>query len=428
MLYPDLSGLNISAPAQTLFDYLAEKGAGHDEGCDVHRTRAQNIDLDKTIPQKPKKPSAPRPPKRGGSDADAQKYKEKRAEYLKKVDDYQEELLRYTVKKDSYDSELARDCAINGYFMYKPLPNDLLYPEKAKCHNPGNPTENLGHSVKVAGKDGVQVEFKSMGERLEAWNKKSSRFENNNKAFMDKAWANVCGDREDGGKGRVIKTYVDENGVEQPKDPRISWRWPDRTWAYGADIGELSDWSLVYVDDAPGNSDKDVGDETKQQGLMFVSLVDDDFKEKWKYPMHGNYSKDYLYVVVVCGYGVGGKMVSMVEEMAKAIGCAGVALSTLPEPAPFYYYMGYRFMHRNTGTEIDVRAWEREDTRNGKTRTVLKPDELVSVAPKRKAGRDANEDSPGDDSSFAGRQTRSRTRQRTSQTEPNMPVSLMWKN
>lgn len=345
MALPNLSNLDISAPENgvTLFEYLAENNAGYLKGCKKHY---DEFVKQPSRPTPPTMPTEPRKPDRSRNviKERVNRYNERYESYKRRMEDYRHDFLDYQQSMAKYKQDARSNCANYGYYMYKHV-------EGAQTDG----EEYLGQTITLRGDNPDQpVNFTPFDRGVGA-EEKARLFEEKHPTWVTDRWNVVC-------------------------QNEVFWKLEGK-YAYALALTETSDW--YYLDD----------DEKK--GHIFVSLVDDDFKDSHSYPNSGVFKGKYLFIQLVCAAteakGFGTKMLGYVEELSKKLGCTGIALASLAPPAGFYYSRGYRFVNSD-GLEIKADAWTKEVAKDGRAKVMLLPYEKVDTTSDKRNREDDEEE------------------------------------
>ena len=350
MPLPNLSNLDISAPEDgvTLFEHLAERNSGYLAGCKKHYDQFVRQPSRPTAPTKPTEPRKP-DRSRNVSNERMNRYNERYESYKNRMKDYQEDYLDYQQAMAKYKQDASLNCANHGYYMYKHV-------EGAQTDG----EEYLGKTITLRSDNPDQpVNFIPFDRGVEA-KEKARLFEEKHPEWVKDRWNIVC-------------------------QNEVFWKLKGE-YEYALSLTETSDW--YYLDD----------DEKK--GHIFVTLVDEDFKDAHLYPNTGVFKGNYLFIQLVCAApeakGFGTKMLEYVEELSKKLGCTGIALASLATPAGFYYSRGYRFMNSD-GFEIKADAWTKEVVRDGSVKVMLLPYEKVDTNDDKRYREDDDEEEGGEE-------------------------------
>jgi len=352
---PNLSQLRVADTGVTLFEYLVEQRANKGN-CTRH------VDTEKLKNPLGTRPSAP-----------------DQFTPAAMVDTMKENVRRYDVKKKKRDDDLAGryeqsvNCSIDGYLMYKSVPNAMEVSTLAPDY--------LEKPLKLTlPPDGTHLELPTLNDpikRVPGRGKDAERahaFEEANPEWAKEVFTKAC---KFGPKGESI----------------IKWE------GYGEELSGATDWYHLYHQEG--------GDASKPKGTghLFLQLFDTPEMKVGKHmPMEGEFSKRYLYIGLVCGQGLGKYFMNIAEEASRALGCEGIVLATMVNSAGFYYSQGFKFMDKITGSVINVDQYTEQRMINDRAKTIL----LENYDPDDPHGqvRDADEASMNDAGHRASRRRR----------------------
>jgi hypothetical protein len=345
---PNLSQLRVADTGVTLFEYLVEQRANKGN-CTRH------VDTEKLKDPLGTRPSAP-----------------DQFTPAAMVDTMKENVRRYDVKKKKRDDDLAGrydqyvNCSIDGYLMYKSVPNAMEVSTLA----PDYLEKPLQLTLPP---DGRPLELPTLNDpitRVPGDEKDAERaraFEAANPVWARDVFTQAC---KFGPKGTSI----------------IDWK------SYGEELAGATDWYHLYHQEG-------------KTGHLFLQLFETPEMKVGKHmPTEGVFAKRYLYIGLVCGQGLGKYFMNIAEEASRALGCEGIVLATLSNSAGFYYSQGFEFAHKDVGSIINVDQYTEQRLINGRLKTML----LENYDPDDPHGqvRDADEASMNE----AGRRASSRRR------------------
>tara|TARA_B100001094_G_scaffold328549_1_gene389186 strand:- start:783 stop:1895 length:1113 start_codon:yes stop_codon:yes gene_type:complete len=328
---PNLSNLDILAPENgvTLFEHLAEKNAGYLKGCKKH------YDDKVEEPKRPRLPKKPIQPKRPSSNTTMERmarYEEHEKKYRQKDRKYMDDMVIYNQRMAQYKRDIASNCANHGYYMYKQVKGAETDPEDYLGETITLPSDNPDQPIKLLPLD-----------REDTSEEKAMLFEKAHPEWIKNTWNTVC-------------------------QETVFWK-IDGKYQYALELMKYADW--YYIDD------------DQKRGHLFVTLVDDDFKDMYGTPNSGVFQGNYLFIQLVCATteakGFGRKMLGYAEELSKKLGCNGIAMASLATPAGVYYRTGYRFV-TSDGLKINTDAWTREVVEDGNVKVFLLPYKKVDTA------------------------------------------------
>lgn len=122
-----------------------------------------------------------------------------------------------------------------------------------------------------------------------------------------------------------------------------SVQWDD----YGDDLMKFTEW--YYLDDS------------QERGHLFVSFVNNKSRrDVLGLPSVGVFASDFVYISLVCsvsGSGFGKQLMAVAYAAAQKLGSKSIVLSSLSNSAGFYYSLGYTFVSKWDGTEVNVKPW-----------------------------------------------------------------------
>ena len=225
------------------------------------------------------------------------------------------------------DKDWRINCAIDGFLMYKPVPNAEQPPE-----------DFSGKSIDVV-VDGLDVQLNAILTRDSTPEEKYKEFANRHTYWVRHNFHRVCDRGED-----LSPVY-----------------WGD----YKHFLMEATEWYFL--------------DEKDNQGHLFVQLCDTtEYKMAQNLPTEGVFANRYLYIALVCanaGKGYGSYLLNMAEAVSRKLGCSGIVLASLSNSAGFYYSKNFKFISRLDGVPVDVSAWtEIIKKADGSTKTWLRPE------------------------------------------------------
>ena len=321
---PDLSQLRVEDTGAKLFAYLVEQRASKGD-CTRH------IDLDEPLVEPGQRPREPGPFTRP-----------------EMVESIRENVRRYDAKKAKFDAdregrgEPSVNCAIDGYLMFKAVPNAADVSTLAPDY--------LEKPLQLALSDGTPLELPTLNDPIKRTpgnandEARAREFERVNPMWAKGMFTEAC-----------------KYGVDRKKSI-ISWK------DYGVELSGATDWYYLYHrerDEATG--------QTEMAGHLFVQLFDSQEMKMGKHmPTEGVFAERYLYIGLVCGAGLGKKFMEIAEEASRKLGCKGIALATMANSAGFYYSQGFQFMNKDTGRAIDVSRYTKVD--GNKTRLMVDDD------------------------------------------------------
>lgn len=334
---PNLSGLKLSEATDTteatLFEHVIKHRGNKEGGCTIH---------DEDWPEEPDEPG-PRPGSMASDDEKAA-WKAKQAKY--RAWDAQMNAL----------GDHRTNCAIDGYLMYKEIPDSRVKPLPAL----DAVFDNSLH-VNVGGKDYELKALPGRSTNPRRDRERRQKFENDNPEWVRDVFHEVC--KRPGKLGS------------------ISWD------GYGTELVGVTDW--YYLDTDPA-----------RRGHLFLQLFDSQqMKEAKHMPTEGAFAGRYLYIAVVCAYPktIAKDLLLIAEEASRKLGCTGVALATLSNSAGFYYSRDYRFMDKRDGSVIDATSWTRKQSIGGVEKTVLDPELDVDLPEGQPSPAKRPQSPPGED-------------------------------
>lgn len=256
------------------------------------------------------------------------------------------------------------NCAIDGYLMFRSI-------EGAAA-----PSDYSGKEIAVQ-VEGAPVTLRPLLKRTGAAADRKSEFARRHVEWIRDTFPLVC-----------------ERGIGL--EPVT---WDD----YGKELAKITEWYII--------------DEAKKRGHLFLQLFDKlGYKQRMHMPADGVFAGRYLYVALVCaagGAGYGKYLMKVAEAACRVLGCEGIALASLSNSAGFYYSLGFKFVSKVGGQELNVSAWtELVEQPDGSVKTRLLPE------------RASNEDDPpltrtrGDPSARATPPVRAAKRERDAGEQP----------
>lgn len=223
------------------------------------------------------------------------------------------------------DNDPEQNCAVDGYLMFKPMPDAV----PIKQYPFGKPIE-----VEV---DGTLLKLEPLKKRSSSWIARKEEFEIKHSDWIKNTFPLVC----DRGEGLQA----------------VTWE------GYGDELATITEWYFL---------------DPSKRGHLFVQLLNTPARKKrFHMPSVGMFEGDYLYIALVCatgGQGYGKTLMKLAEGAAKALGCTGVALSSLSNSAGFYYSLGFSFVSKEDGKQVDVARWTKQIVgKDGLPKTLLQP-------------------------------------------------------
>jgi len=223
------------------------------------------------------------------------------------------------------------NCAIDGYLMFRSI-------EGAAA-----PSNYSGKEITVQ-VEGVPVALQPLLSRARAAADRKSDFERRHVDWIRNTFPLVC----ERGAGLEAVTWDD----------------------YGKELAKITEWYLL--------------DEAQKRGHLFLQLFDTlPHKQKMHMPADGVFSGRYMYVALVCavgGVGYGKYLMKVAEAACRVLGCEGIALASLSNSAGFYYSLGFKFVSKVGGQELDVSAWtELVEQPDGSVKTRLLPERVSNA-------------------------------------------------
>lgn len=340
---PNLSNLDISAPENgvTLFEHLAERNAGYLKGCKKHYD--ERVEYPKR-PARPKQPIPPRKPSGNTTTERMARYEENAKRYKKKDREYMDDMVIYNQQMAQYTRDVASNCAHYGYYMYKQVKGAETDPDNYLGETITLPSDNPDQPINFLPLD-----------REDTPTEKAMLFEKAHPEWIKNTWNTVC-------------------------QETVHWK-INGQWAYALDLMKYTDW--YYIDD------------DQKRGHLFVTLVDDEFKDMYGSPNSGVFQGNYLFIQLVCATteakGFGRKMLGYAEELSKKLGCSGIAMASIAPAAGVYYRTGYRFMSSD-GLKINTDAWTKEVVEDGNVKVLLLPYEKVDTTDDKRYRADEDEE------------------------------------
>ena len=264
-----------------------------------------------------------------------------------------ETLIEKKVAKNK-DCETLEKCGDDGYFMFKQIPLSIygavrrIWPKDERNKQIVLSIPGRKNVVMLPRPDGGVAEAPAKGDKSD-----EDEDEDEDEEEDEDEDEGEEEDEEDEEFKRSFEQFKEDNSGWVKAGGFFDKACRDQIFfsEYGEELLKYTDWYLL-----------DHVDRTKQSGLLFVSLFDnEDSKIRAGMPYeNGIWDKPYLFISLICASEEakaplkGSFYMSIAEALAVRLGCSHIVLASLEEPAPYYLKNGYQFVSWDDGKPIPV--------------------------------------------------------------------------